>query len=95
MNGSYEELAWLMEDADHAYRVARVKVFDNVSISALANPDLLTEIQRDALERLTAAENAVASFRASCYGNRAAAPTLAATEISLLPHARAQLQLMR
>jgi hypothetical protein len=67
MEPTFEQLSELVEAAERAYERARIEVFDQVTLRALSDPLELTAQHRDAIERLNAAETAVAECRADMH----------------------------
>jgi hypothetical protein len=63
MNGSEEALARLVEESERAYNLARVEVFDQVSIAAMVDSKRLTTRQREVLDLHCAADAALEAFR--------------------------------
>jgi hypothetical protein len=79
MDYSYGRLAELLYDAECAYQRARLEVFDHLSRSAQLDPDRLSKRQRAALDRLDAAEDAVADYRARMYDESAVSHSASAS----------------
>jgi hypothetical protein len=68
MADSGHDLARLIEDADAAYRRARILVIDRLAPGEFPDDTQLTICQRQALQGLRRAEQALSDYRDRTYG---------------------------
>jgi hypothetical protein len=63
MIASQSLLEQFIDDADRAYQYARTEVFDKLPVASVLDPEQLTRPQCLAIERLDAADDALAAYR--------------------------------